>query len=97
MYDQQIPKQLKFWYLSKSYIKHFTYPIKEPENSEIEIVPKDVQPPEGAKVNLGFLHRIFAKCLPTNTAIFMFILVTFCLSASDALSDMALSYFLYSR
>ena len=97
MYDQQISKQLNCSYFSKSYIKHFTYSIKEPENRKIATVPKDVQPPEGAKVNLGFLHRIFAMCLPTNTAIFMFILVTFCLSASDALSDIALSYFLYSR
>ena len=91
-----MPKQFNCWYLSKSSIKLFTYPIKEPENRET--VSNDVQPPpDGAKVNLGFLHRIFDMCLPTNTAIFMFILVTFCLSASDALSDIALSYFLYSR
>ena len=72
------------------------YPLKEPENREVK-VSNDVQPPEAAKANLGFLHRIFAKCLPTNTAVFMFILVTFCLSASDAASDIVLSYFLYSR
>jgi hypothetical protein len=52
---------------------------------------------ETAVPNLGFIHKMFAACLPTNTAIFLFILVTFALSASDAGSDMALSYFLYSR
>ena len=51
----------------------------------------------GPTVKLGFLHQMFNKCLPSNTAVFMFILVTLCLSASDAGSDMALSYFLYTR
>ena len=40
---------------------------------------------------------MFEKCLPSNTAIFLFIFVTFCLSLSDAGSDIALSYYLYSR
>ena len=52
---------------------------------------------EGPTLNLGFLHGMFACCLPSNSAIFLVILVTFLLSASDALSDMALSYFLFSR
>ena len=71
------------------------YP-KDPERRETE-ASIGVKSTEEPKLNLGFLHRLFEKCLPSNTAIFMFILVTFCLSASDAVSDMALSYFLYSR
>ena len=75
---------------NKTTLKHL---LKDSENGEIEI-PNDAQSTE---VTLGFLHRMFSKCLPSNTAIFMFILVTFCLSASDAVSDIALSYFLYTR
>ena len=66
--------------------------IKENEAASIHAVSS-----EDPKLNLGFLHRMFEKCLPSNTAVFMFILVTFCLSASDAVSDMALSYYLYTR
>ena len=43
------------------------------------------------------LQRIFEVCFPSNTAIFLVILVTFLLTASDALSDLAMSYYLYSR
>ena len=79
--------------------RHLTFYSKVPQEPQhVEEVGDAVtQATEEDRINLGFLHRMFKKCLPNNSAIFLFILVTFCLSASDAISDMALSYFLYSR
>ena len=66
-----------------------------PTESNVEEGP--AQAPNSITLNLGLIHRMFAKCLPANTAIFLFILVTFILSGSDGGSDIALGYFLYSR
>ena len=64
-------------------------PLDDPEVDRMQ--------PANPAINLGFLHKLFNICMPSATAIFLSILVTFSLSSSDALSDMALSYFLYSR
>ena len=76
---------------------------KEQQRHEERRVPLDfpevnrMQAPANPATNLGFLHKLFNICFPGATAIFLSILVTFALSSSDALSDIALSYFLYSR
>ena len=50
-----------------------------------------------AQINYGLLYKVFKCCCPNSTAVFIFILVTLILNTSDAFSDLALSYFLYSR
>ena len=71
----------------------------ETKNSNIQKLEteEDKKSVTEAQVNYGLLYKLFKLCCHNNTAIFMFIQFSLMLNTSDAFSDLALSFFLYTR